>query len=269
MQQADIAFTARFTFNPSAPGEPSETQTKRFTFTLYNRVCKAGDTIKFPVYLTATDSLFDMQFQLTFPKEIRPEVETTDISAKAEGYTVSLTEVTDPEILAQPSVDETGVIYVLSFTGGKLAAGNTVLLNFTMQVSENIQTGKGYSVRINQVSMTLSNGNQVSAATRNGRVSVYRRGDANGDDVVDALDASLILHYVAHKFGDENTDFIKEAADANDGNEIDAVGVFLESVGGELSLHIHRQEQHEGHRDGQAQEVDECVELVSFEKIPE
>ena len=52
-------------------------------------------------------------------------------------------------------------------------------------------------------------------------------GDANGDGVIDALDASLILQYVAHKFGDENTDFIRAAADANNSGEIDALDASL------------------------------------------
>ena len=45
------------------------------------------------------------------------------------------------------------------------------------------------------------------------------------------------------------------------------VGVLLEGVGGELFLHIHRQEQHEGHRDGQAQKIDDGVKFVPFQKI--
>ena len=227
MGTADIAFEARFTFNPSSPSDPSETKMKSFTFTLYNRVCKPGDTIKFPVYLTTTEDLIDMQFQLTFPKEIVPEVQMVDISEKAEGYTVSLEKITDPEALSSVSVDENATVYTLSFTGGQMAPGNTVLLNFTVHIDAEISTGQGYPVRINQVAMTLSDGTKVTAATRNGRISVYKRGDANGDDVVDALDAALILHYVAHKFGDENTAFIKEAADTNDGNEIDALDASL------------------------------------------
>jgi hypothetical protein len=52
-------------------------------------------------------------------------------------------------------------------------------------------------------------------------------GDVNGDNVVDALDASLILQYVAHKFGDDNTDFIIKAADTNNSNEVDALDASL------------------------------------------
>ena len=193
MQTNDIAFVAHFTFNPSAPGDPSEAQAKRFTFTLYNRVCKPGDAIKFPVYLTSTEMLYDMQFQLTFPKDMRPEVVATDISAKAIGYSVSLTEIADPEVLALSSVDENAAVYVLTFMGGTLEAGNTVLLNFTIHVNDQIPTAQGYPVRINQVSLSLANGNQVSAATRNGRISVYKLGDANGDNEVNEVDAQQIL----------------------------------------------------------------------------
>ncbi len=215
MHTEDIAFIAHFTFNPSAPGDPSEAKAKRFTFTLYNRVCKVGETIKFPVYLTSTEELHDMQFQLTFPKDMRPEVENTDISAKAVGYTVSLNEITDPEVLALPSVDENAAVYVLSFIGGTLASGNTVLLNFTIQVAETIETGQGYPVRINQVSMSLADGHQVSAATRNGRVSVYKRGDVNGDNDVNVGDLVTLM---SHIVGDPTDTFIEEVANVTEGD---------------------------------------------------
>ena len=48
------------------------------------------------------------------------------------------------------------------------------------------------------------------------------------DNDVDALDAALVLQYVAHKFGDENTDFIIETANVNDSEEgIDALDASL------------------------------------------
>ena len=221
MQNADIAFTAHFTFNPSAPSEPTEAKAKRFTFTLYNRVCKAGDIIKFPVYLTTTEELRDMNFQLTFPKEIRPEVSDVDISAKAVGYTVSLTEITDPEMLASASVDENALPYLLSFTGGQLAPGNTILLNFTIHVDRNIKTGQGYPVRINQVAMTMADETVVSAATRNGRISVYKNGDVNGDDNLNVGD---IVTLMSHIVGDPTDVFIEEVANVADDNEAVNVG---------------------------------------------
>lgn len=213
MGTADIAFTARFRFNPASPADPSETKTKMFTFTLYNRVCRPGDTVKFPVYLTTTEDLYDMDFQLTFPKEITPTVEATDVSAKAEGYTVNISEITDPELLASASVDETAAVYTLLFAGGHLPPGNTVLLNFTLHVGDEIPTGQPYQVRINQVSMTLADESKVSAATRNGRVSVYKRGDVNGDDSVNLTDADWMVKEFVGKSPDG---FIGEVADMDD-----------------------------------------------------
>jgi hypothetical protein len=212
---------AHFTFNPSGPSDPSATNSKVFTFTLYNRVCKPGETIKFPVYLTSTEELHDMTFQLTFPKEIVPEVQDVDISPMAVDYTVSLSEVTDPEVLALPSVDENEAVYTLSFVGGTLEAGNTVLLNFTMHIPDDIQTAQGYPVRINQVAMTLANGNVVTAATRNGRISVYKRGDINGDDEVNVGDLVTLM---SHIVGDPTDTFIEEVANVTEGDSEINVG---------------------------------------------
>lgn len=216
-------FEARFEFTPDSPPEPAMPPVKKeFTFTLYNKVCKAGDTIKFPVYLTTTEELHDMYFQLTFPKDMRPEVETAEISPKAVGYTVSLSEITDPEVLALPSVDENAAVYTLSFIGGQMEAGNTVLLNFTIHVDKDIDTGKGYPVRINQVSMMLADGRTITAATRNGRVSVYKRGDTNGDDVVNVIDVTNTISFV---LGEPPLEFIIETADTNGYDGINVVDV--------------------------------------------
>ena len=218
MGTEDIAFTARFNFNPGSPGEPSTPITVRHSFYLMNKVTKPGKTIKYPVYLSNISTLKDMSFQLSFPKAMLPDTETIDLSENAIGYSASLTpaETTDTE-----------QNYVFTLTGGSVTAGNTVLLKFNIRVPEDIETAQNYPVKINQVTVVEDDGTQTTASTRNGRISVYKNGDANGDDVVDALDASLILQYVAHKFGDDNADFIKEAADTNNGDEVDALDASL------------------------------------------
>ena len=48
---------------------------------------------------------------------------------------------------------------------------------------------------------------------------VTRKGDVNGDGEINAQDASLILQYVARKFGDNQEGFKKKAADANGDGE--------------------------------------------------
>lgn len=203
-------FEARWEFNPDSPSEPGTPTTTKHAFFLMNKVTKPGSTVKFPIYISSVKILTDMTFQLEFPEVLTPDFETVEMSEKAVGYTVSYTQV-----------DATN--YVFTLTGGSVPVGNAALLVFTIRVADEIATAQNYQVKINQVSVTEEGGSSVTASTRNGRISVYKNGDANGDDVVDALDASLILQYVAHKFGDENTSFIKESADTNNGNEVDAL----------------------------------------------
>ena len=50
-------------------------------------------------------------------------------------------------------------------------------------------------------------------------------------------------------------------------HEVDAVGVLLEAVGGALSLHVDGQQQHEGHGEGEANQVDGGIELVAREEF--
>lgn len=207
-------FEARWEFDPSSPAEPSTPTTKKHAFFLMNKVTKPGSLVKFPIYLSSVKALTDMTFQLEFPEVLTPDFETVEMSAKAEGYTISYTKI-----------DATN--YVFTLTGGSVPVGNMALLVFTINVADEVATAQNYPVKINQVSVTEEGGNTLTASTRNGRISVYKNGDANGNNVVDALDASLILQYVAHKFGDEETDFIKEAADCNEGNTIDALDASL------------------------------------------
>ena len=51
------------------------------------------------------------------------------------------------------------------------------------------------------------------------------------------------------------------------GIEIDAVGILLERIGGQLPAHEHCQQQHEGQGDRQTEKVDEGVEPVLVTKI--
>ncbi len=207
-------FEARWEFDPDSPSEPEAPTTTKHAFFLMNKVTKPGATVKFPIYLSNVRPLGDMTFQLEFPEELTPDFETVEMSDKATGYSVSYTK-------------EDATNYVFTLSGGSVPVSNTALLVFTIHVADDIATAQNYQVKINQVSVTEEGGGTITASTRNGRLSVYKNGDANGDDVVDALDASLILQYVAHKFGDENTDFIQEAADTNNGSEVDALDASL------------------------------------------
>ena len=197
-------FEARFEFTPDSPSEPGMPTTTKHAFFLMNKVTKPGDTVMFPIYLSSIKTLTDMTFQLEFPEELTPDFETVEMSEKAIGYSVSYTQI-----------DATN--YVFTLTGGSVPAGNATLLVFTIHVAEDVATAQNYQVKINQVSVTEEDGSSVTASTRNGRISVYKRGDANGDNEVNLTDASwMVRHFV----GRTPKDFIPEAADANDDNEV-------------------------------------------------
>lgn len=213
--EENVSFEARFYFDPDNPAEPGMPQTGKYAFTLMNKVTKPGAVVKFPIYLTSLDELHDMTFQLTFPEGLVPSLVMDDIevSEKAVGYTVSV------------SPGEEANAYVLSLIGGIVPDVSTALLTFTIQVPEDIVTAQDYQVFINQVSVTETGGNTLTASTRNGRLSVYKNGDANGDDVVSIIDAVLVVDCI---LGHPSEDFIEEVANVNDDEGIsiiDAVGV--------------------------------------------
>lgn len=205
-------FEARFEFNPGSPSEPAMPNVTKHSFYLMNKVTKPGATVKFPLYLSSIKNLTDMTFQLEFPEELTPDFTQVDMSAKATGYSISYSKQDEKN-------------YIFTLTGGEVPAGNAALLMFTINVAEDIITALDYPVKINLVEVTEEDGTVVTASTHNGRLSVYKNGDANGDDEVSITDAVTV---VSHILGNPVDNFIEEAANVDDGDEIsitDAVGV--------------------------------------------
>lgn len=205
-------FEARFTFNPSNPSEPGMPNVTRHSFYLMNKVTKPGATVKFPLYLSSVKNLTDMTFQLEFPEELTPDFTQVEMSEKATGYNISYSKQDEKN-------------YIFTLTGGEVPAGNAALLMFTINVAEDIITALDYPVKINLVEVTEEGDEVVTASTRNGRLSVYKNGDANGDDEVSITDAVTV---VSHILGNPVDNFIEEAANVDDGDDIsitDAVGV--------------------------------------------
>ena len=212
MGTADANFEARFKFNPSSPSEPAMPTAKQYAFYLLNKIGKPGDTIEYPLYLTALTQAGDMTFQLTFPQEMPPQGNTVMLSNKADGYDLAFTATTD-------------TTYTVNLTGGQTPAGNTVLLSFTIKIPDNFPTGESRQVKINQVSVADANGDTFAASTRNGRVSVFKRGDTNGDNVVNSSD---VLNMVTRVLDQKTEIFIEEVSDMNDDhsfNSADVLGV--------------------------------------------
>lgn len=202
-------FEARFTFNPSNPNEPSMPTTTRHSFYLMNKVTKPGAVVKFPVYLSSVRMLRDMTFQLEFPEELTPDFTQVVMSEKAVGYTISFNQVDSKN-------------YTFTLTGGEVPAGNAALLVFTINVSDDIITALDYPVKINLVEVTETDNTVTTASTRNGRLSVYKNGDSNGDDVVNVIDVTNTISYI---LGEPPSEFIMEAADTNDNDGVNVVDV--------------------------------------------
>ena len=206
------AFEARFTFNPSNPAEPNTPTVARHSFYIMNKVTKPGATVKFPIYISCVKALKDMTFQLEFPEAMTPDFTSVQMSEKATGYSISYNKV-----------DETN--YIFTLTGGQVPVGNAALLVFDIYVPMDIVTAQDYPVKINLVEVTEEDNTVVTASTRNGRISVYKNGDANGDNVVSIIDAVLVVDKI---LGNPLENFIEEVANVNgdDGiSIIDAVGV--------------------------------------------
>lgn len=205
-------FEARFEFNPSNPSDPTTPTTTKHSFYLMNKVTTPGSTVNYPIYLSSIRTLKDMTFQLEFPEELTPDFTQVKMSEKAVGYTVAY--------------EQKGAKnYIFTLTGGSVPAGNAALLVFTINVAENIITALDYPVKINLVEVTEEDNTVTTASTRNGRISVYKNGDANGDDVVNIVDAACVVDKVV---GKPLPVFIEEVANA-DGNDVidiaDAVSI--------------------------------------------
>ena len=175
-----VSFEARFVFDPDNPEEPAMPTTKLYSFYLLNQQCRPGDLISIPLYLNALEPIKDMSFQLTFPAAYKPSLSSMTISPKATGYTVTTTEPNEEA-------------YFFSLVGGNTPTGNTAIITLQLQIPNDFETGTSFQIKINQVSIVQPDDSHHTASTHNGRVAVYKMGDANGDNSVDEVDAQLIL----------------------------------------------------------------------------
>lgn len=223
MGKENLNFYAQFVFNPSSPSEPNMPAISEYSYYLMTVNGHPGDTVKYAINLVNTQVVKDLNIRLTFPAGVEINPNDYTLSDKATGYDITICEAVDTISI----IEEGAKLWDFTFIGGTTEPATQALLTFDVYLPDTIDTGHRHQVKINQISMTMEDGTAVTARTRNGLLGVFKRGDANGDDAVDALDASLILQYVAHKFGDDNADFIKESADTNNGDEVDALDASL------------------------------------------
>lgn len=205
MGTCDVHLEARFTFSPGSPGDPAESETSKYAFYLMNRVGKPGDLLRMPVNFTSLDSLLDVSFRLTFPTQLLPNLAVVVLSSKAKGYNLCIDAVNDST-------------WTFTLSGGKTPPGSMALVTVAIPIPDEMPTGVSFPVRINQVSVQQTNGETVTASTRNGRLSVYRYGDTNGDDVVDLQDKKALIAWI---LAQTSENYYEEVWDVNNDGKVD------------------------------------------------
>ena len=180
MGKKDISMEARFVYNPSSPSEPDVPDNRKYSIYLTSTRGLPGRTVQYPIYLSSLDSLTNIQFNLTFPAGLTPDIENIKLSGKAQGYTLNCeeVEVTAEEAGGAPRrAADRETAYQFTLTDGKLPACNTRLMVIDVAISENV-TDTTQQVKINQVTVTDTDGTNTTASTRNGTVEMK---ESSGD----------------------------------------------------------------------------------------
>lgn len=217
----NLNFYAQFVFNPSSPGEPNMPAISDYAYYLYTVTGRPGDTLKYGINLVNTQVVKDLNIRITFPAGVVVDPSNYVLSDKAVGYDVTICEAVDTISI----LEEGAQLWDFTFIGGTTEPATQALLTFDVFLPDTIDTGHRHQVKINQISMTMEDGTAVTARTRNGLISVFKRGDANGDNSVSIIDAVYVVDKI---LGHPSDDFIEEVANVNDDDGIsiiDAVGV--------------------------------------------
>lgn len=227
MGAENTSLEAKFVFSPEAPNEPDYIQQRKFSFMLKNIITKPGMSFEFPILLTPLATLGDITFQLNFDPKLNVDIDNVVVGETSSPYQLQREAITSGD-----TYDEGFTSYRFTLTGGNMVVGEndmptvTPILTFPVSIASDIETATSYKITINQISVTNpEDGTTQSAGTRNGRISVYKNGDANGDNNVSIIDAVLVVDYI---LGNPAENFIEEAANVNNDTGIsimDAVGV--------------------------------------------
>ena len=228
MPGMSVTLEAHFVFNPGGPGEPGNIEQRKFSFTLYNVITKPGATAQFPILLTPLATLGDITFQLNFDPSLNVDIDNVVVAQTTTAYTLTHEAVAEGD----DAYDEGMTSYRFTLSGGSMVVAEgdvptvTPILTFPVVIPVDIETAVSYKISINQISMTLEDGATQTAGTRNGRVSIFKNGDANGDNTVDVYDYIGIANNILNV--SQEGVFIKEAGDVNDDatvNVYDYMGV--------------------------------------------
>lgn len=221
MGKENMNFEARFRFNPISPAEPPMAAVNLYSFYLMTVNGKPGDVVEYPINLANEQIVRDMNIRLMFPAGMEVDPADYVLSDNAVGYSVAIAETEEEYAITE----EGAKVYNFSFIGGETSPATQSLITFKVKIPEDATTGGKYQVKINQISMVMEDGTAVTARTRNGRIGVYKLGDANGDDTVNILDVMATID-IMNGESDENA--IEEVANTNDDesiNILDVIGI--------------------------------------------
>ncbi|MBO7069628.1 MAG: InlB B-repeat-containing protein [Bacteroidaceae bacterium] len=217
----NLNFYAKFVFNPSSPNEPAMPALSQYSYYLMTVNGIPGDIVKYSINLVNTEVVKDMNIRLTFP--VGMEIDPTDyvLSTNAVGYNVTISEAMDTISV----IEEGARLWDFTLIGGETTPATQALLTFNVKIPEDMPTGDKHQIKINQISMTMADDTAVTAHTRNGRIGVYKLGDANGDDKINIMD---VVGAVSLMNGSEDEDLIPEVTNTNGDENInimDVVGI--------------------------------------------
>ena len=210
----NMDFEARFRFNQASPSEPKMPAISTYSYYLMTINALPGTVISYPINLMNTQAVKDINIRLTFPEGMEVSPENFVLSDKAVGYEVTIAEAKDDISI----IEEGAKLYDFTMIGGTTEPGTQALLTFQVKIPDTMPTGSQRQVKINQISMTMEDGTEVTAHTRNGRIGVYKLGDSNGDDAVNIIDKRNLVNRIVSKPVDE---FIEEVSDVNGDGNID------------------------------------------------
>lgn len=214
----NLNFYAQFVFNPSSPAEPNMPAISEYSYYLMTVSGKPGDTVQYAINLVNTQVVKDMNIRLTFPAGVVVDPNDYTLSDKATGYDITICEAIDTISI----IEEGAKLWDFTLIGGTTEPATQALLTFDVFLPDTIGTGHRHQVKINQISMTMEDGTAVTARTRNGLLGIFKRGDTNGDNLVDAMD---VLNMVTVSLQKETETFIEEVSDLNEDGSIDAQDV--------------------------------------------
>ena len=157
----DITLVAHFTYNynPGNPAEPSQSTDKELSLYGMTQNGVRGQTINYPVYLENSEEVPNMTVVVKFPEGFNVQAESTALSERAAGKTLTVT-----------PVPAEGNAYRFDITGGTAITGNNgKVFDVPVTISETAEEGTSYAI-------VLTNGARINGDETKTVINSTRQG---------------------------------------------------------------------------------------------